>query len=237
MSASLLRGLRILEMLRTEPLGVSEVARRLGVDKAGVSRVLHALLQEGWVERMGRLHVLGPRAMLLHAHAHTTPELSRAGMVARRLREDTGQSALVIQLRGRSVQPLAFERSETMPAFTDLADPFEHLWASAAGLALLSQLPSHDLAPHLDLSPWPSHGGGIPAGPDEVHALLGDLRLGVPVVERSWTMPGLGGLALPWANDTPGTPSAIALVGPEPEITRDHDRLAELLRAAVEDVA
>lgn len=237
MSASLLRGLRILEMLRTEPLGVSEVARRLGVDKAGVSRVLHALLQEGWVERMGRLHMLGPRALLLGVDAFTTPQLSRAGTVARRLREDTGHSALVLQLRGRSVQPLAFERSETMPALPDLQDPFEHLWATAVGLALLSQLATDDLAPHLDLSPWPTRAGGVPGGPDEVHALLSDLRLGVPVVERSWTMPGLGGLALPWTNDTPGTPSAIALVGPEPAILRDHERLAELLRAAAEDVA
>ena len=49
MSASLLRGLRILEMLAQEPVGVSELARRLEVDKAGVSRVLASLHREGWV--------------------------------------------------------------------------------------------------------------------------------------------------------------------------------------------
>ncbi|WP_110181884.1 IclR family transcriptional regulator [Nocardioides solisilvae] len=238
MSASLLRGLRILEMIRNEPLGVSEVARRIGVDKAGVSRVLRSLIEEGWVERMGRLHVLGPRALLLTADARTTPLLHRAGATVRRLREETGHAAVVMQLRPQGPLPLAIEWSETTPEVQEEA--FEHLWATAGGLALLAQLPEEDLDDHLDVDPWPSRAGG-PASVDEVHALLSQARSGVPLVERSWNVQGLGCVAVPWRSghedDAVPAPTAVTLLGPETDILRDHDRLVELLRAVGEDVA
>ncbi|WP_181310342.1 helix-turn-helix domain-containing protein [Nocardioides campestrisoli] len=250
MSASLLRGLRILEMLRTEPLGVSEVARRLQVDKAGVSRVLRALLEEGWVERTGRLHVLGPRALLLSSGAFTTPLRGRAVQLARRLRDQTGQTTAVVQLRTSGAHPLAVEPREPDSPLPAPAEPANHLWETAAGLALLAQLPPADLSPHLDVSPWPTRAAGAPRSPEEVHDLLDRLRRGEPVVERSWNSPGIGCLALPWplprsegeaeagedGHDAEG-PAALVVVGPEQEILRDHDRLAELLRAAAEDVA
>ncbi len=251
MSASLLRGLRILEMLRTEPLGVSEVARRLQVDKAGVSRVLRALLDEGWVERTGRLHVLGPRALLLSSGAFTTPLRGRAIQLARRFRDQTGQTTAVVQLRTSGAHPLAVEPREPDAPLPAPAEPAEHLWETAAGLALLAQLPPADLSPHLDRLPVADARRRCARGAprrcttcwsDCVAASPSSSVRGTCRASAAWRCPGPCPARMVSSRrartaSTPRGRRRSVVLGPEQEILRDHDRLAELLRAAAEDVA
>lgn len=231
MSSSLLRGLRALEMLAVEPLGVTELARRLDVDKAGVSRMLAALHAEGWVLRTGARYVLGERALGML----TTDPASvrrRARLLADRLSAATGLSASVVRLAGAVTQPLAVCSPDAV-AWLDPPEPFEHLWATAAGIAVLAQLPDTDVDRLLSVSPWPAHAPGAPTGPAAVRALVSAVRAGSTAEERGWTIPGVGCIALPWPVPGAAGPHAALLLGPIDTLEQDADRLRGALREEI----
>jgi DNA-binding IclR family transcriptional regulator len=233
MSASLLRGLRVLEMLHEEPIGISEIARRLGVDKGGVSRVMAALEREGWVERTGRRFVLGSRTLLLVDESGRAL-IDEASRVARRLHRETGRTVAVLQRRGSGAQPLALRASQGAGQeadFRDHAAPFEHLCATAGGVALLAQLPDAVVDQHLALDPWPLSAPTAPAAPDQVRELIAQVRGGEPVAERSWTVPGQACVALPWPGHS--RPLAVAVLGPEDELGAQQDEVVAAMRTAL----
>lgn len=230
MSASLLRGLRILEMLAQEPVGVTELARRLGVDKAGVSRTVAALEREGWVDRTGQRCVLGPRALALGG-AGEPHVLARAVDVVHRVGRRTGLTAAAVRVAGAGAQPLALHEGGGS-GFRRGEASFDHLVCTAAGVALLAQLPAAALHSHLSLDPWPVLSGDGPRTPAEAEALVERVRDGGVVVEHGWTVPGLGCVAVPW----PGLsahPCALALVGPVDEVSGRTGELERVLRGAV----
>ncbi|MDQ6524851.1 helix-turn-helix domain-containing protein [Nocardioides sp. LHD-245] len=229
MTTSLLRGLRALELLGGEALGVSEIARRLGVDKAGVSRMLGQLHAEGWVLRTGARYVLGERAVTMVA---TDPAgvRRRAGRVAARLHERTGLTAVVVRLAGDGARPVAVAG----PAdFLDPEAPYEHLWLTAGGIALLAQLPDPELDRRLDVTPWPRPSPAAPRDAAAVRDLVRTVRAGAPAEERSWTVEGAGCIALPWPVVEPGPPYAVLALGPVADVDRDADATRQALRDAV----
>lgn len=217
-------------MLGAESLGVSEIARRLDVDKAGVSRMLAQLHAEGWVLRTGARYVLGERALGLLVGQEADLR-DRAQLLAAALHRETGLAAGVVRLAGTGTQPLAM-RSEDDAGWLDPPEPFEHLWSTAAGLALLAQLPDADVAQRLEVTPWPAYADGAPDGPDQVWEIVRAVRSGAAVEERGWTIPGIGCAALPWPVPEPGPPVAALVLGPVAAVGRDAVRRA--LRNAVQ---
>ena len=231
MSASLLRGLRILEMLREEPLGVSELARRLGVDKAGVSRNVAALQREGWLERTGQRCVLGPRALALGGGADGAV-LARAGDVVHRVSQEVDLTVVALRVAGTGAQPLALHEGLDAGPVRETDAAFEHLVCTAAGVALLAQLPDEAVRPHLSIDPWPTLGGDGPRSPAEAEALVQRVRTGAAVIETGWTMPGFACIAVPWP-DLASVPGALALVGPVDDVSGRIGELERVLRLAV----
>ena len=61
---------------------------------------------------------------------------------------------------------------------------------------------------------------------------MAQVRSGSAVTERSWTVPGQACIALPWRDHA--RPLAVAVLGPEEELAREHDRIVALVRAALE---
>lgn len=230
MTTSLLRGLRALEMLGSEALGVSEIARRLDVDKAGVSRMLGQLHDEGWVLRTGARYVLGERALSL-LPAAAAEVRRRAGRLADDLHARTGQAAVVLRLAGTGAQPLA-ARGDGLPLEPE--EPFEHLWSTAGGIALLAQLPDREVDRLLDVRPWPSYSPASPSGAEAVRALVRQVRAGGTAEERAWTVPGWGCTALPWPVPQSGVPHAALVLGPVDELARDAESVRRALLDAVD---
>lgn len=228
-SASLLRGLRILEMLAAEPLGVSEVARRLDVDKGGVSRVMGALEAEGWVARTGTLFVLADRALGLGVAPLLGPVLTEAAEVTARVHARTGLTTVALSLAGRGVQPLSMAGDATFDDVRRQARPFESLVATAGGIALLAQLPAAQVRAHLALDPWPEIDGDGPQDPADVDALVDQVAAGGVVEEHGWTVPGLACIAAPWTPRTADRPLALAVLGPVAEVTRRRGDVVEQL--------
>lgn len=230
MTTSLLRGLRALEMLGDEALGVSEIARRLGVDKAGVSRMLGQLHADGWVLRTGSRYVLAERAIGL-APGDGPDVRRRAGRLAEAIHDRTGLAAVVLRLAGEGAQPVAVRGPQE---FLDDDEPFDHLWATAGGIALLAQLPDPELSSRLAAGHWPSHPPPAPQDPEAVLSLVRSVRAGAPAEERSWTIDGAGCLALPWPVLSPAPPHAALAVGPVALLDADTDALRHTLSECIE---
>ncbi|WP_273847327.1 IclR family transcriptional regulator [Rubrobacter calidifluminis] len=86
-----------------ERLGVSEIARRLGLSKAVVYRILRSLASRQLVifEEHTRSYRLGPAAATLGARALRDFDLRRAAMpVLSRLQRETGETATISALVG-----------------------------------------------------------------------------------------------------------------------------------------
>lgn len=229
MTTSLLRGLRALEMLGSEALGVSEIARRLDVDKAGVSRMLGQLHDEGWVLRTGARYVLGERAFSF-VPAGAGEVRRRAQRLVDGLHARTGRTAVVLRLAGSGAQPLATSGTGVP---LEAEAPFEHLWATAGGIALIAQLPDRELAGLLDVQPWPAHGPGAPGDAAAVRELVRHVRAGGTAEEREWTVPGWGCTALPWPVPQAGVPHAALALGPADELDREGESVRRALQEAV----
>lgn len=225
MSASLLRGLRILEMLTVEPLGVSELARRLDVDKAGVSRVMGALEREGWVARTGSLFVLGERALALVGGPAEAALLVEATRLTGEVHKRTGLTAVALRLAGRAAQPVAGAGLERFEPVRPEARPFSALPLTAGGLALLAQLPDAAVAAHLALDPWPDLGGDGPEDAAAAWELVRLARQTGAVSEREWTVAGLSCLASIWKPAQADRPMALAVLGPVGELAARSDEV------------
>ena len=223
MSSSLLRGLRVIEMLGQEPIGVSEIARRLGVDKAGVSRVRSSLVAEGWVTRTGSRFVLAERALALGGGVPAST-LHRAAADVRRVGERTGRSVVVLRLTGTLAQPLAqWQGVDLDDDVLERELPFDHLGVTAGGLVLLAQTSDELARAALEKVPWESLTGAGPTDSDDAWAWVERVRAGEAVVEESWTVPGLACIARPWRADELDSPCAIAVLGPSGTIDASSD--------------
>jgi len=218
-------------MITTEPVGVSEIARRLEVDKAGVSRVMAALEREGWVARTGLQFVLGTRTLAMTGAVGATEVLTAATRVVETIHEETGLAAVTLQLAGRMAQPIAIAGPELIHPVRAEEGPFEHLVATAGGVALLAQLPDDAVRSHLAIDPWPRLRGNGPEDAPAARELVEDTRREGIVSEREWTIPGLACLAAPWdAGDD--RPRALAVVGSVTTVESQRSRVEGLFERA-----
>jgi IclR family acetate operon transcriptional repressor len=133
------------QFTRAEPqLGVSELARRLAMDRAGTHRLLRALLAERFIEqdpgtrRYGLgLGVLDVAAVRLSQHGLTT--IARAHL--ERLRDEAGETAALLVADGHDAVCLAVVESRyTVRVGYDIGERVP-LHASAGGQVLLAHFP------------------------------------------------------------------------------------------------
>lgn len=88
-----------------EPIGVTELARRLGLSKAVVHRILQSLESRNLLsfDRTARTYEVGPAAVILGSRAMRDQELRRAALpVLRQLQTTTGETTTVSVLVGTS---------------------------------------------------------------------------------------------------------------------------------------
>jgi DNA-binding IclR family transcriptional regulator len=138
--------LRLLrQFTRAEPeLGVSEIARRLDMDRAGVHRMLRAMLAERFVEQdaqsrlyrlgLGVLDVaavrIGQHGLLNIAPPHLERLRDEVGETVALLVQDGHQAVCLAVVESRFPVRVGYEIGERMP-----------LHASAGGQVLLANLP------------------------------------------------------------------------------------------------
>jgi DNA-binding IclR family transcriptional regulator len=134
---------------RRAQIGLSELARSAGFDKATTRRLLLALSRHGLVEQHpdDKRYRLGPGVLrLARVREATTPLASSAGPVLRRLVDGSGETAHLTVLAGHRLSTVAVEESHhsnrvTMEVGEDL--PFH---ATASGLIVMAHADREQLA-------------------------------------------------------------------------------------------
>jgi IclR family KDG regulon transcriptional repressor len=168
---------------REESIGVSELARRLGLAKSSVHRLLSTLAAEGLIEqnlatggyRLGIVVFELGEAVRVHLDLHAA-----AGPVLASLREQTGESSQVGVLDGAHVVYVdRLESSQSLRLFTETGRRVP-LHCTSSGKVLLAHLPEaslHELLGRLELTPL------TPRTITQAPALLAELAA---VRRRGW---------------------------------------------------
>lgn len=134
---------------RAQPqLGLSQLARASGVNKATCYRLLTELESRGLVEQTGpaREYRLGPATLRLSALREAAVPTREAAMPAlRRLAEATGETAHLSHLVAGRLQTLAFAYASTPGVKVMMEDAdFLPFHATASGAAVLMHHPDPD---------------------------------------------------------------------------------------------
>ena len=126
-------------------LGVSEIARRLGIPKSAVHRTLTSLTRSGLVARDagGARYRLGPRAVEIGMAAMGTADVRTVALpVMQELSRGSGETATLSLLSGdERVYAAQVESVQDVRMTVELGRRFP-LYAGASGQAILAALPA-----------------------------------------------------------------------------------------------
>src|SRR4051794_4693975 len=138
---------------QSEGMSTSDIARRVGIARPTVHRLLTSLAGEGLLDRDSRTArwSVGPELYLLGVSAATRYDVTRSAEdLVRRLADETGESAFVSSRRGDETVCLLREdgsfpiRSHVL--FEGIRFP---LGVASAGMAILAYLPDQEVDDYL----------------------------------------------------------------------------------------
>lgn len=237
-SGMLVRAITLLELVATHVggIGVREAARRTGIDRSAVSRILTHFEELGYVEQEGErgVYAAGPRLFSIVAALSERDSLAKAAEPL--LTELVGRFNETCYAVARVDDTLVYRSKvdcdNTIRAVIDLGTAFP-LVSGASGMAILSGL-SPDERDRILKQPIVAHTDSSLADPDAVRAQLAeDIRLGYSYSPGRW-VPNGGGVAAPFFDVSGRCAGAISLCGP-------MDRLQKLsideVGATVRDAA
>ncbi len=219
------RSLSVLRVLRDaqEDVGVTEIARGLGLNASTTHRILKALVAAGYVAQnaQSERYRLGREAFLLGQAARRTLGLEAAMKLLERLAAESGESVnLVIRegnaglvvLRVESRHPLRF----TQPTGTRIP-----LYCTSSGKALLAFAADYR-AEVAGLDDMQRLTPSTLTTPAELLADLEQIRTRGFSVNRAERIPGVCGIAAPVLDPQGLAIAALAVQGPEIRIPEDR---------------
>lgn len=172
---SVARALDVLDALReASPLGlrVTDLADRLGVDAATVTRLLQTFVSRGYASQLAsRRYTLGPAVARLPRH-WLDQALTAMGPVLGELAQQTGETIYLLEQLGGEAVTIATMRPALRPALSCEAGRTFPLWATAAGHALLAPLPSTERLRLLPREPYPAFTPATPRSWAELTAAI-----------------------------------------------------------------
>lgn len=218
------RALKILDVLanRDEPIGLTELARKMGLDSSTVYRLLYTLRVHGYAQQDSgdKRYRLGPKAIELGQKALDRFSLRRqAGAFVRELAAKTGESALLATLVGG--KPICVENEDGAGLFRMSpqvgSEAFPH--CTATGKAIAANLPERELQQLLAKT-------GVWQFTDKTITDLGALRIHLRKVrEEGYAVndeeiyAGLRGLAAPVFDHRGLVVGSIGISGPVSRMT------------------
>jgi DNA-binding IclR family transcriptional regulator len=224
------RGLALVEAVGLEPGTVSDLARRLALDKAVVSRLVASAEEDGWLVRRDGLVVLGPRSAALGRTSEARGFERLADELAHALAGVTGFDVTVVQYAGDRGHVLAFSRGQDSLVTETDYDPFP-LLTTAIGLTLAAQLPDAQLDRLLSVAPVPRTERTI-TDPAAIRARIDEIRGGVLAREDREFDPGAGCVATSWRHPSAVAPTSIAVIGPADRVDAAESLIRRVLSAA-----
>lgn len=168
------RTLDILELLASspEPVGVTEVSRRLGLAQGTAHRLLGTLVQRGWARHdTGRRYAVGPAAMRVGDAAYRALG-SSAGPVLRDAVQATGETANLAVLEGTQMVYVAQAPSpHTLRIFAEVGRRVP-LHSTAVGKVALARMAPATRRALLGSGPLPSRTPHTVTAPDRLDTHL-----------------------------------------------------------------
>jgi len=211
------RALAVLGVLAesTEPMGVTEIARRVGLPKSVVHYHVSALVRNHYVEaRPDRRYGLGHAALKLGRGSYGSLELrARALPHLRSLHHDTWETVTLSVLVGREqVYVDQLVSPQEIKLAVELGRPFP-LHAGASGRAILAFLPEATRETLLAEPLEPLTAATVVSPPD-LRTLLSGVRSAGLAVSRNERQAGAASVAAP-VFDIHGVAGAVGVSGPE----------------------
>jgi DNA-binding IclR family transcriptional regulator len=221
------RGLRILcEFSRREPtLTAPELARRLGVPRSTVFRLLVTLEQMGFVERTedGRAHRLGLAVLRLGFEYLASLNITELGRpILERMRDATGYAASLVVRDGRDI--VYIQRALAHSPFASSVSVGTRLPAHATvlGHVLLSDLSLSQLRALYPEARLEGASANTPANADELFELVQQTRARGHVMAEGFFERHISTVAAPVFGETGHVVAAIGLTVPGGQIAEDQ---------------
>ncbi|MQA94347.1 MAG: helix-turn-helix domain-containing protein [Streptosporangiales bacterium] len=224
----------------SETLGVSEIARRLGLSKAVVHRILRALLTRGLIaaDTETRGYRLGQASAMLGARALRDSRLRDAAMpVMRRLHADIGETiTLSARVPGGRVYLDQIESRHEIKMTVEVGRRFP-LYAGGSSQCMLAFLPEEEREECL--------AGQLPAitpatviDPERLRDVLRRVRSRGYAYSHGERQPGAASVAAPIFSFDGSVTGAISVCGPYPRLDEAAgQRYAPLVIAAADRVS
>lgn len=212
---------------------VSDVARRLGVDKSTASRLMAALVREGWLHRDDDGFDLGPRSAVLGVGGPEQRFVAHARAVAHAVAGVTGRHVTVMQHAGaRDFLVAEAAGEEALFTAPSVLEAFP-LWATGAGRCLAAQLGDDELDVLLPAEPFPALTDRTITTRAAFDDAVAAVRAGAVAVERGEFDASCGCVALPWPGPQHLPIGALAIVSRLATLDADVELLERVVRAAV----
>jgi IclR family transcriptional regulator, acetate operon repressor len=234
------RALAVLGVLAeaSQPMGVTEIARRVGLPKSVVHYHVSALVRNRYVEaRPDRRYGLGYAALKLGRGNYSNLEMrARALPHMRALHHDTWETVALSALVGRErVYVDQLVSPQEIKLAVELGRPFP-LHAGASGRAIMAFLP-FDAREALLSEPLERLSSHTVVEAPALRSLLDMVRETGLAVSRSERQDGAASVAAP-VFDNHGVAGAISVCGPEYRFDdASVDRYGPLLRSAAEQLS
>lgn len=228
----MIRGLSLVEAVGAEPSTISDLARRLDLDKSIVSRLVAAAEADGWLVRRDGVIELGPRSAALGRSSDARDVERIAAELAHALSGVTGLDAMVFQYAGDRGHLLAFAAGIHTVVTQTEADPFP-LFATATGLTLAASLDPAEVDRRLE-EPLPRYTNRTIVDPGILRRRIDAIRAGGLAREDGEFGVGVGCLAAVWRHPLAAAPTSISVLGPAAVVDADEPLVRRVLTAAVQ---
>jgi DNA-binding IclR family transcriptional regulator len=195
------RAMQLLEEVsrNSEPLGVSELARRLGLGKSTVHGLVGALVEEGLLATVNgsKRYQLGPRLAWLGRLASSTYQLDAVLQVMTQLARETGETVFYGDVIGSTVRILAREDGSRPLRLSAPVGATVPLFAGALGKAWLASQPQGEWCALLHQIELPRYTEQSIVTPEDYLAEVeATARSGI-AVDRGEYIPGVYALCAP----------------------------------------
>ncbi len=222
---------------RSRPeIGLSDLARLAGMNKATVYRLVTELQSHGFVEQTnGRMYRVGPAVLRLAALREATVPLRAAALQAlQALSDRTGETAHLSQLQGDRLVTYAYTYAQAHGTSVRMEDaellPFH---ATSSGLAVLA-FAAPAFRDQILAAPLPALTPETPTDPAEIRARLDRVRATGVSDSTGGFERDVHSLAVPLFDDTATCTAAVAVAAPAARMTPS---LRATITTALQDTA
>lgn len=230
---TLANGLSVIEALVGKKLLLREVADCVGLPRQTAYRILHTLIEVGWVERgPDDVYYLSPRVWSIGVRSFGLTGLQRLfSPVVRRLAEEHGETVhLAVYRRGAVTYIDKEDGSNPIRAYTELGGQAP-AYCVATGKALLAHQGPAELESVVRLG-LTAHTSRTITDPDMLRKELAEVRATGYALNRGEMSEGVAGIAVPIFSPTGEALAGLGFSGPADRILAKQEQLAAALRQA-----